>query len=757
MHKLGMPLTPPKWFYLNPIGLPIVYDIAEQIALIAYPDYYAAEHNRFYRLFIKSIWLNIKEKDVTEKEPEKILEVFAGNTEYYFDTDLLDQAIRQAFAVFNDHQGSSFRMAIRNREIFRSPQVIVDYINRGMEVISAALITTAEENFTPILVKPEELEKFTLYVKQTSWAGLSKPARKLVESAIKRIEHDQKNADEQVKSIEEVAAMLESEVDLGPQLKELCEDKSVMKYAQEYFSQRRNGVWLHKIVPSSFECCARSYLGGIPSLKSHADWPYDRQGRRAFFVGQLDCAEINKLVPGYLPDTGILSIFTDHDMEDGWDENHTRKCYIVHVDGENDCINSVPDDYPKPGNWFGPVLDKGPFRAPLERQTVEPMIWPKVELKAHKFATFVSQSHFFDTQIPDRFRTPESRVLYEAISERLEQIEKRYLSKKTTAIFGNKRKKREPLKLFPKTVPGYFHEHLERPFTTYETGFPWSRLHISATILDIMSETREEIRSLIQGDLSAVKDISELVRRFRKQYSWGYGGIKGQPDYLLDNDDLKALDEAVKTQHPDLYNGFHYWLELEHLYRQAAVIYEEVVSEPYAEPTTEEKASFIEWVAGWINHGCALGDARLGQILEQNDYPRTPTTYRLPRIGILNKFTYSRFFGDRLKWACLSALHDATALCMGNSAEAAARIPPSAFEHLQPSNHSISDFHRSLGYGTCVQHAAYKFKDKVLLLEVQDDRYLFSNFGGGALQFWISSEDLKAMRFDKAFMTVECT
>ena len=109
MHKLGMPLTPPKWFYLNPIGLPIVYDIAEQIALIAYPDYYAAEHNRFYRLFIKSIWLNIKEKDVTEKEPEKILEVFAGNTEYYFDTDLLDQAIRQAFAVFNDHLGSSFR------------------------------------------------------------------------------------------------------------------------------------------------------------------------------------------------------------------------------------------------------------------------------------------------------------------------------------------------------------------------------------------------------------------------------------------------------------------------------------------------------------------------------------------------------------------------------------------------------------------------------------------------------------------------
>lgn len=44
-----------------------------------------------------------------------------------------------------------------------------------------------------------------------------------------------------------------------------------------------------------------------------------------------------------------------------------------------------------------------------------------------------------------------------------------------------------------------------------------------------------------------------------------------------------------------------------------------------------------------------------------------------------------------------------------------------------------------------------------MLLEVLSDRYLFTNFGDGALQFWITPEDLKAMWFDKTFMTTECT
>ncbi|MCK9608226.1 MAG: YwqG family protein [Methylomonas sp.] len=758
LHKLGIPPISPEWSYLNPIGLPIAYDIAEQIALIAYPDHYAKGSNRFYRLFIGSIWLNIKEKDATEKDPEKIIEVLARDTEDYFDIELLEQAIQKAFAAFNDRQGSSFRIAIQGREIFRSPQPIIDHLNRFAEMASATQMQTAEENFTPILVKPEELEKFTDYVKQTSWAGLSKPARKLVERAIKRIEREQKKANEQAKRLEEVVTMLECRVDLGPKLKKLCDDKVIWKYVCEYCSRRRDGVWMHRDVPHEFEQRSRSYLGGIPSLNSHADWPYDNQGRRAFFVGQLDCAEINRLVPGHLPDTGVLCFFADQDLERGWDENHTRKCYLVHVDRDVDCISNVPDDYLEPGDWFNLVESIGPFFSAFEKRAVNPMLWPRMNLKAHKFATLEDWSYFCDSELLDFDDDSEMEDRKDNLCELLDQINKQYQRRKITSILGPKPKGIQPIKLFPKTVPVYFFQHLEKPFTTYEIGFPWSRMHITRTILEILSKTREEFDSLIKGHLSGLKELLGLDSRYRNQYSWGYGEIKEHPDYLLNTDDFQALDESVKTQHPDLYNGFQYWLELEHLYRQAVTYYEEFVDEPYEEPTTEEKAHFIDWVAGWINHGCARGGIRLAHLIESKGDPVWQTPYSIPRVDTSNSDkTYYQFFGDRLHWACLSALNAATALCVGNSAEAAARIPIQAFNDLLPNDDIPLHFHKCLGYGDCIQHAADKFKVKVLLLEVQNDRYLFSNFGSGALQFWISSEDLKAMRFDKAFMTAECT
>ncbi|OAI04379.1 hypothetical protein A1353_13330 [Methylomonas methanica] len=560
----------------------------------------------------------------------------------------------------------------------------------------------------------------------------------------------------------DIVSILESQASVASIVKQISNEKAVIEPAIRFLSERRPGIWLDRRLPRDFEHPTNSYLGGIPGLSAHSDWPYDNKGRRAFFVGQLDCREINDLLPGYLPDAGMLCFFVDQDMENFCKADDIRKCYVIHVvnDGKP-IINSAPDDYPNTGDWFG-ALEGLSFRYhSLEDRELQPRVWPKADLKPHKIATFDSSYDYRKSLFPSAEQNAQQRALWESFDTILDKVENDYMAIKQDSILGPKVLDDSYLyKLFPKTVPAYFQQYKDRPYSSFGLSFPWTRLHISRTIQSVLCAAREEFNDVKRWHFSELSEMLELDRRFSKKYSWGYGGIRDTPDLIRNTEELQALSASIEASHPELWNRFRYWLELEQFYQEASALYESYADNPFTEPSDNEKEQFVDWLAGWINLGCARSDKRLAELLGEKSFPVFDTGFDLPEVDKgNNSLRFYTFFSSRLQSACHSAFCDASIMCLSHSAALSELIPKETFESLLllPAYDVRYGFHRCLGYGTCVQRAAYRHRDKVLLLEVRSDKALFTNFGDGALQFWITPEDLAARRFDQAFVTAECT
>jgi len=180
------------------------------------------------------------------------------------------------------------------------------------------------------------------------------------------------------------------------------------------------------------------------------------------------------------------------------------------------------------------------------------------------------------------------------------------------------------------------------------------------------------------------------------------------------------------------------------------------LKDPFAKPTPEESDTFVEWMAGWINYGCVRSDERLASIIAAKSLPLRNKIFDLPLKDTNDKGPRFNFFSGELQSACHDAFFDATIICISHSAELMRRIPQKVIEAISASL-TLYNNHQCLGFGEDVQRAAWDHRDKVLLLQVSSDNGLFTNIGDGAIQFWITHEDLAAKSFDKVFMTAECS
>ena len=78
----------------------------------------------------------------------------------------------------------------------------------------------------------------------------------------------------------------------------------------------------------------------------------------------------------------------------------------------------------------------------------------------------------------------------------------------------------------------------------------------------------------------------------------------------------------------------------------------------------------------------------------------------------------------------------------------------SAFENIKKD--CLHQRHQMFGFGTNVQNASEDHLDKILLLQLYSDGAMSWEFGDvGAVQFWISKEDLVNRRFEKVVVTLE--
>jgi len=62
-----------------------------------------------------------------------------------------------------------------------------------------------------------------------------------------------------------------------------------------------------------------------------------------------------------------------------------------------------------------------------------------------------------------------------------------------------------------------------------------------------------------------------------------------------------------------------------------------------------------------------------------------------------------------------------------------------------------------LGYGISVQSAPLEYSNKVMLLQILGGDYPWLSSPDCVYQFWISKFDLRFRRFNRAFLTLECT
>lgn len=561
------------------------------------------------------------------------------------------------------------------------------------------------------------------------------------------------------KSAQDLIEVLETSIDLETLVKCHTMDDTMSQFAVQYLREMRFGIWFRKVLPPDFGNRPNSYLGGIPSLRNHSEWPYDSRGLRAFFVGQLDCATISSLIPGHYPENGILHFFMDQDGEAGWSDNGRRKCFLVYQDAlpENP-IDTVPSDYPTGGDWLSPIEGSSWYLRELEPREIQPRIWPRTDIQAVKVATFPSMERYCDDLPLVEHQAESRRNLRRAVSDVLLGILNAYETEKRALLCGPSSRKERKRFLIPKTVPSSLRDYKEKEYLSYGSGFPWSRLHISRTIESIRTRIRDELDRGIRSFPIDFKETLELEQRFRNHYSWGYGGIRRVPNLVTQSPEFDALWSMVRTKYPDSFSEFQRWIVIEHFYQEASDLFEQFVDCTWDAPNSSQKTAFVDWLASWTNFFSAAGDSSLKTIIDEKQLPM--------RIDFLDaceadklgqaRHGYSKIARD-IHSACEAAIFDATVLSIGHSGDILAQIPPELRNLVVEESDLQHATHKSLGYGNNVQRAAHDERNSVLLLEVVSDKSLFTNFGDGALQFWIRSEDLSDRRFNEAYMTAECT
>jgi hypothetical protein len=358
--------------------------------------------------------------------------------------------------------------------------------------------------------------------------------------------------------------------------------------------------------------------------------------------------------------------------------------------------------------------------------------------------------------------SPEELDTRESLSNIIESAINHYTNLKHEQIFGIASSisgEKATCYIFPKTVDYRHYIYETSQFIELDIDIIFSRMHISRIAYGAISETLETFDKILrQGDFKELNDLLKIQERMQIKYDWGYAGIKHQPELLSEIKDINSIIDKIKVDHPVLLDKFYYWLELELFYKEAVNQFEKFIDNPYDAATYEEKTDFVNWMAEWINLGNYRCNEHLHSLMNERNFTFRKSPYSLPSCDSNDKhFYFYTFYAGTLQSICTGALFDASNQFLGSNKKDLGRVSKNKIDTFLQSYKQREAFHHCSGYGNCIQNAANTHRDKVLLLEVETDKELFTNFGDGALQFWISIDDLKAMHFDNAFMTAECT
>lgn len=547
----------------------------------------------------------------------------------------------------------------------------------------------------------------------------------------------------------------------------------------------RDSIFLAESFPPNFDNQPNSFIGGLPTLASHDDWPYDSEGRRAFFVAQLDCDEMNTVQSGVYPTTGVLYFFIGRDIEELHDNpNH---CYVVHLPRtQGPAINDVPVDYvPDTGRtWLGAYCHE-PNYTKIDQRLLQPRLWLKMPLRAIGYRSFESVYEYADSLFPQHRSNSEQNSDYERFCSIANELLESYTEQNSEALFGANPTSENVQFLTPGTLPSYTASHMAEQYTPVGNEYPWSRLHAALSANFLRDNAGRKIRLLVTKDAS--KELSRLLKlnineryflkreiKLKTETKVIYSGMKDQPEYLINDPQLSAWKKLLqpvknpviklfsKAKDENLAIIFELLLEYEALHIEANEYVNKFADNPYNAPSSLERDEFNHWVSSWLNLGTLRRSRHqnVSDMLAGNDMPCRNSNLMLPNDHEIHEDTRFcvQFYAPHLQSQCNEANEMASLHCLWHSSESSSLIPEDvAKKYLKNLTSTIRRFKNcSLGYGENIQSSAHANRERVMLLQVSGFRPMMQ-IGDGALQFWIDKEELSKGRFDKAMVTADGT
>lgn len=194
--ELGLPNGLLQNKHLNPVGRTIVYDLASRVVLIPNPSHYSCYPDQDFTLIIDGECLKAWDKPKDGEKPHHVAVYVDKNTEHLDDATLIATA-RQAFASLRGVGEDAYETPIEVRRrtppppVAREPQAVVAFLNRFTALAPRGagkfFWAISAQSFVPALVRPNELDAFIQYGKDTGWSGLTAETRRRFGDSLERL------------------------------------------------------------------------------------------------------------------------------------------------------------------------------------------------------------------------------------------------------------------------------------------------------------------------------------------------------------------------------------------------------------------------------------------------------------------------------------------------------------------------------------------------------------------------------------------
>jgi hypothetical protein len=464
-------------------------------------------------------------------------------------------------------------------------------------------------------------------------------------------------------------------------------------------------MMLRRVFPPRHNTELRSYFGGLPCLPAGTAWPTSATtGRPMSFIAHIDLASLPAIqLRRLLPEKGALAFFGAVSWDRPENEPSGAVLYLAPEHGPTH-EREIPADlmplYEGEQSYYFPWLDRAPAAVDQLR------LFPRWEVEPVVMHSYADEHPFDEGVVGGRYQQMWEEAQRAAVLE----------------AFGPPVQRYWPQLYEPGSrdvPPGY-------PLNLNQYGklwFPDDQWPYAGIFIEIFAQRLR--RALWSGGLSVEPDAD-------------YSGPPS-PDRAVEEERQKWLAEARTNR----FRGLSPELGAATLarYRRADGEAKQWVARGRA-PRFErlcaaDRAEFRAWCA-------AIGTNQL--FLD----PSQQTHQDMLFVPTFTNHTVDAFF------------HGIDQCLM--RPDAIGLVPPHLLElvrwrHAPAITKSLVGFtrHQLLGTGRTIQHAAIQFRDTHRLLAQFDSDVGINWMWGdmGALQYWITHDDLAARRFDRVIMTAE--